>query len=145
MSSLRHLLLALLTACGLALASACTPSSPANNNNTSPTNSSPAVSNNANAAPVAAAGGRQEVKPPKPGKGNIEVTSKPAGAGVTLIATDESSASPPQTYGQTPTVIADLAPGEYRVQLAMKGYKTFSKDVKVKANETVKIITGLQK
>ena len=142
MSSPRHLLLASLIACGLAFTSACTTSSPANSNHTNQSNSSPAAASNANAA---AAAGQPAVKPPKPGKGNIEVTSKPAGAGVTLIPTDETSASPPQTYGQTPTVIADLAPGEYRVQLAMKGYKTFSKDVKVAANGVVKLNANLQK
>jgi len=145
MSSLRHLLLASLIVCSLILASACTTSSPSNSNNTNQTSSAPATSSNANPVPAPAVRSEPTVTPPKPGKGNIQITSKPAGAGVTLSATDETSASPPQTYGQTPTVIADLAPGEYRVQLAMKGYKMFSKDVKVAPNGVVKLNADLQK
>ena len=145
MSSKRHLLLASLTACSLALASACTTGLSVNGNNTNQAGPAPAASGNANPAPAPAVRGEPTVKPPKPGKGNIQVTSTPPGAGVTLIPTDETSASQPQVYGQTPIVIADLAPGEYRVQLAMKGYKNFSKDVKVTANSIIKITGNMQK
>lgn len=143
MSLQRRLLLASLIVCSLVIASACTKGSPTNGNNNQATNN-PAASNN----PVPAPAVRSEptVKPPKPGKGNIQITSTPSGAGVTLVPSDDSGASPPQAYGQTPTTIADLAPGTYRVQVTLNGYKTFSKDdVKVTANGTVKINAALQK
>jgi hypothetical protein len=143
MSSLRHLLLASLIACSLVFASACTKSSPANNNSNQ-TNSSP-VANTPNPVPMPAVRGEATVKPPKPGKGNIQVMSMPSGAGVTLLPTDESGASAPQTYGRTPVTIADLAPGTYTVQVALSGYKTFVKDMKVTPNSTLKVNAALKK
>jgi hypothetical protein len=141
MSFQRRLMLASLIVCGLVIASACRKGLPTNGNNNQATNNSTASNN---PVPGPAVRGEPTIKPPKPGKGNIQVTSTPSGAGVTLIPTDESSASPPQAYGQTPTTIADLAPGTYRVQVAIKG-KTVSKDVKVTANGTVKVNAELQR
>jgi hypothetical protein len=142
MLSRRRLMLSSLIVCGLVIASACTKGSPANSNNNQ-ANNNPAASSN----PVPAPAVRSEptIKPPKPGKGNIQITSTPSGAGVTLVPSDDSGASLPQAYGQTPTTIADLAPGTYTVQMALTGHKTFTKDVKVTANSTVKINAALQK
>lgn len=77
--------------------------------------------------------------------GSIEITSKPPGARVLLIATDESGASEPQPRGATPTTITNLSPGTYTVHLELTGYKYFQQKVEVKENSTAKVTAILRK
>src|SRR5438067_1874963 len=93
---------------------------------------------NANAANANAANANAAAKS-KPGTGTLEIASTPPGAGITLIPTAEDSAGTPQAYGATPATINDLAPGKYDVQLSKPGYKSFQKEVTVKAGGTAKI------
>jgi hypothetical protein len=77
--------------------------------------------------------------------GTLEITSKPPGARVLLIATDEGGASEPQPRGVTPTTITHLSPGKYTVDLELTGYKYFQKKVEVKEDQTVKVTAVLSK
>ncbi|MGA9768131.1 MAG: PEGA domain-containing protein [Blastocatellia bacterium] len=115
---------------------ACSPSSPASNNQTN-TNTNPAQSKpaNGNAAP----------KAPQANTGVIEVTSVPPGAGVTLIPTSEDGAGVPRSYGLTPATITDLAPGKYTVNIQKVGFGYAQKEVQVAANKTVKVSLPLRK
>src|SRR6185436_12529702 len=70
------------------------------------------------------------------GTGSIQVASAPPGARILLIPVDEGGASVPQSRGVTPTTITGLSPGKYAVGLEMPGYKSFQKEVVVKANST---------
>ena len=71
--------------------------------------------------------------------------SFPDGAGITLLATTEDSAAPPQSYGATPATINDLKPGKYTVQLSKPGYKNFQQEIEVKADSTARVKARLQK
>jgi hypothetical protein len=77
--------------------------------------------------------------------GSIEVTSKPPGARVLLIVTDESGASEPQPRGATPTTITNLSPGTYTIHVELTGYKYFQQKVEVKENSTARISAVLKK
>lgn len=81
----------------------------------------------------------------KPGTGSIEITSVPAGAGITVMPTGEDSDGEPRAYGPTPATINDLAPGKYAVILHQTGYKEFRREVEVKADSVVKVTAALKK
>jgi hypothetical protein len=111
---------------------ACSPSSNSNTSTGNANGAKPVTANtntaNANAAPKS-----------KPGTGSIEIVSLPAGAGVTLVPTTDTSAGTPQSYGATPATISDLAPGKYTVSLSKPGYKSFQKEVEVKPDATARV------
>ncbi|HJQ23406.1 MAG TPA: PEGA domain-containing protein [Blastocatellia bacterium] len=107
---------------------------PAANTNTGNANVANANAANANAAAKS-----------KPGTGTLEIASTPPGAGITLIPTAEDSAGTPQAYGATPATINDLAPGKYDIQLSKPGYKSFQKEVTVKAGAATKVTATLKK
>ena len=111
---MRHtprVLILLLAVVNVALLIACTTPPTANNNQ-------PAA--NANTAPPASS----QAKPQQPDTsttGSIEVTTVPPGARVLLIATDNETASEPQSKGSTPTTITGVRPGKYTVDLEKTG------------------------
>ena len=78
------------------------------------------------------------------GTGSIEVASAPPGARVLLIPVDESGASQPQVRGVTPTTITGLSPGKYAVELEKPGYKSYQKEVVVKADITTNVKAKLR-
>lgn len=121
---------------------ACSPTSNSNTATGNANTTKPAA--NVNATNASAANTNAAPRS-KPGTGTLEVTSTPPGAGITLSATTEDSASLPQAYGATPAMINDLAPGKYMVQVSKPGYKRFQKEIDVKAGGTVKINATLQK
>ena len=79
------------------------------------------------------------------GTGSILVASGPPGARILLIPIDEGGASVPQSRGVTPATITGLSPGKYAVGLEMPGYKSFQKEVVVKANSTETVKAKLRK
>lgn len=80
-----------------------------------------------------------------PTVGSLAITSKPEGASILLMLTDEGGASPPQSYGATPSTLKNLSPGKYTVHLELSGYKAFQKEVEVKAGEIATVNATLQK
>ena len=66
--------------------------------------------------------------------GGLSVDSRPSGAAVTINGT---------ARGTTPLAIDDLAPGEYRILLAMPGYRNFATTVRVVAGERVRAAASL--
>ena len=76
--------------------------------------------------------------------GTIEATSVPPGAQVILIEMTEAGAGDPKPRGVTPTKIT-IPPGKYTVHFEKTGYRFFQKEIKVKANETVKVAASLRK
>ncbi|HEY9231584.1 MAG TPA: PEGA domain-containing protein [Blastocatellia bacterium] len=126
---------------------ACSPAAThnaANGNRNAARPAANANAGNANVANANAANANAAAKS-KPGTGTLEIASTPPGAGITLIPTAEDSAGTPQAYGATPATINDLAPGKYDVQLSKPGYKSFQKEVTVKAGGTAKINATLKK
>ena len=124
--------------------------SPAANHNAASNNGNaarPAANANAGNANVANANtaNLNAAAKSKPGTGTLEITSTPPGAGITLIPTAEDSAGTPQAYGATPATINDLAPGKYDIQLSKPGYKSFQKEVTVKAGAATKVNATLKK
>jgi len=107
----------------------CQSKGPAANQNSTPSTTQP--------SPVAA--------PAKAEFGNIEVTSKPSGARVLVIAIEETGASEPQPRGVTPTTITRLSPGKYTVDVEYPGYRYYQQTVEVKADATVKVNAALRK
>ncbi len=69
--------------------------------------------------------------PVSPQMGRLTINSTPAGAAVLLNDKD--------TGRTTPAMLANLAPGSYRVQLRMEGYNEFSGNVEVKDNRPVPV------
>jgi hypothetical protein len=128
-------LIKMLLGVSLAVATACTATSPTksteSNANLGATQSN--VSKNATG------------KKPDKTTGAIEVTSVPPGARVLLVPTDEAGAGEPQSKGLTPTTIEGLEPGKYTVDLEMPGYKFFQKEVVVKAGAATKVTATLKK
>ncbi len=86
----------------------------------------------------AAAGRSGETSPelarPRASVGGLSVDSRPSGATVTINGT---------ARGTTPLAIDDLAPGEYRIRLAMPGYRNFATTVRVVAGERVRAAASL--
>ena len=66
--------------------------------------------------------------------GSLNVDSRPGGAAVTING---------KPSGNTPLTITDLPPGEYRILMAMPGYRTFSTTVRVVAGERVRAAASL--
>jgi hypothetical protein len=102
---------------------------PSANANIAPTNSSPT----------------KPAQPDDKTTGSIEVTSVPPGARILLIATDEDTASEPQSKGLTPNTITGVRPGKYTVDLEKQGYRFFQKEITVKRGAAVKIAATLRK
>lgn len=73
-------------------------------------------------------------KPAAATTGALAVESRPVGASITLNG---------QPRGKTPSLITGLAPGEYRIQLAMPGYRNFTTTVRVVAGERVRAAASL--
>ena len=112
------------------------PATPARNSNAAqgaPASSAPSSSTQGS-TPAAA-----------PTTGGIKIASTPDGATILLMATDESGASAPEPRGTTPTTLTDLSPGKYAVHLELKGYKSFQKEVEVKAGEVVPVVARMQR
>lgn len=126
----------LLLGVSVAIQMACATAPPANTNQ-------PSV--NANTAPSNSSQAKPAQQPDKSASGSIEVTSAPAGARVVLIATDEDTASEPQSKGVTPTTITGVKPGKYTIDLERPGYRFFQRSVEVKAGKTLKINATLKK
>lgn len=118
---------------------------------------SPPAEENRNADPAARSQPQNDPSKPKvanegtpasqqsEGTGDIEVKSDPPGAQVILIEEDDAGANPPKPRGVTPTTITGLAAGKYTVHLERPGYTYFQKNVKVVANQTVKVNARLKK
>jgi serine/threonine protein kinase len=66
--------------------------------------------------------------------GALAVESRPSGATVTINGTPS---------GETPLVLEALAPGEYRVTIALAGYQPFTTTVRVVAGERVRAAASL--
>ena len=66
--------------------------------------------------------------------GTLSVDSRPVGAAVTINGTSR---------GTTPLMLDDLAPGEYRILMAMPGYRNFTTTVRVVAGERVRAAASL--
>jgi uncharacterized membrane protein len=109
----------------VAIQIACATPPPANTNQPS-VNANTAPSNSSQAKPAQSDNSTT---------GSIEVTSVPPGARVLLIATDDDSASEPQSKGSTPTTITGVKPGKYTVDLEKSGYRFFQRNVEVKAGK----------
>ena len=71
---------------------------------------------------------------PAASTGSLSVDSRPSGATVTINGT---------ARGTTPLSIDDLAPGEYRIVMAMPGYRNFTTTVRVVAGERVRAAASL--
>lgn len=136
MTQTSRILIIIVLGLGSAAHIACATAPPANTNQ-------PSV--NANAAPSNSSQAKPPQQPDSSTTGSIEVTSVPPGARVLLIATDEDTASEPQSKGSTPTTISGVRPGKYTVDLEKQGYRFFQKDVTVKKGSTVKISATLKK
>lgn len=80
--------------------------------------------------------GRSGEISPKPAAttGALSIDSRPGGAAVTINGTPS---------GTTPLLINDLAPGEYRILMAMPGYRNFATTVRVVAGERVRAAASL--
>ena len=117
----------------VAIAAGCSgPADPARNNNAA--QGSPPPSPPSPPTPAA-----------PPTTGGIKIASTPGGASILLMATDESGASAPEPRGTTPITLTDLSPGKYAVHLELKGYKSFQKEVEVKAGEVVPVVARMQR
>jgi hypothetical protein len=81
------------------------------------------------ARPRASEGG-----PASTSTGTLAVESRPAGAAVTING---------RPSGSTPLSLDDLAPGEYRIGLALKGYQPFLTTVRVVAGERTRAAASL--
>lgn len=66
--------------------------------------------------------------------GALNIDSRPSGAAVTINGTPS---------GTTPLTLNDLAPGEYRILMAMPGYRNFATTVRVVAGERVRAAASL--
>jgi hypothetical protein len=66
--------------------------------------------------------------------GSLTVDSRPTGATVTINGKES---------GTTPVTMNDLAPGEYRVMMTMKGYRNFATTVRVVAGEHARAAASL--
>ena len=128
----RVLTFAILIAFASIAAGCSEPANPARNSNAA--QGAPASSSPSSSTPAAA-----------PTTGGIKIASTPGGATILLMATDESGASAPQPRGTTPTTLTDLSPGKYAVHLELKGYKSFQKEVEVKAGEVVPVVARMQR
>ncbi len=64
----------------------------------------------------------------------LTIDSRPSGAAVTING---------KPSGNTPLTINDLAPGEYRILMAMPGYRNFTTTVRVVAGERVRAAASL--
>jgi hypothetical protein len=71
---------------------------------------------------------------PAASTGALLVDSRPAGASVTING---------KPSGTTPLTINDLAPGEYRIVMALPGYRDFTTIVQVVAGERVRAAASL--
>ena len=60
--------------------------------------------------------------------------SRPAGAAVTING---------KPGGTTPLTVNDLAPGEYRIEMTMPGYRNFTTTVRVVAGERARAAASL--
>lgn len=102
------------------------------------TNSRPARTLDVRLAPEAAAAPRPAASSAtaKPGAttGGLTVDSRPVGAAVTING---------KPSGNTPLAINDLAPGEYRILMAMPGYRNFATTVRVVAGERARAAASL--
>lgn len=120
---------------------ACAQVKPAGNANSTASNANqPASNSNASQAKPANAAGTAAS-----GTGSIQVASAPPGARILLIPVDESGVSEPQMRGATPATITGLSPGKYAVELEKAGYKSFQKEIEVKADSTVTVKAKLRK
>jgi hypothetical protein len=68
------------------------------------------------------------------GTGTLVVESRPTGASVTIDG---------RPRGNTPIAITDLAPGDHRVVMSMKGFVNFTTTVRVVAGERVRAAASL--
>jgi len=66
--------------------------------------------------------------------GGLTVDSRPVGAAVTING---------RASGNTPLTINDLAPGDYRIVMAMPGYRNFATTVRVVAGERARAAASL--
>jgi hypothetical protein len=136
MKQTQGVLIVLILGVSLAIQMACATPPPANTNQ-------PSV--NANATPSNSSQTKPTLQPDKSTTGTIEVSSVPPGARVLLIATDDDTASEPQSKGSTPTTITGVRPGKYTVDLEKPGYRFSQKEVVVKKGGTTKVTATLRK
>jgi hypothetical protein len=136
MTHTSRVLITLLLGVSSAVHMACATAPPANTNQ---------PSLNANAAPSNSSQAKPALQPADSTTGSIEVTSVPPGARVLLIATDDDTASEPQSKGSTPTTITGVRPGKYTIDLERPGYRFFQRSVEVRAGKTLTINATLKK
>lgn len=101
-------------------------------------------SSNANQPNANASQSKSAAKSNQGSTGSIEVDTRPPGATVLLVPTDEGGAGEPQSKGLTPTTITDLQPGKYTVHMEKPGHKFAQKEVEVKAGETARVSAALR-
>jgi hypothetical protein len=138
----RFIISSTLALCLLALAT-CKPATPANSNNQGNRNQNAQANLN---QPSNTNAPRVESKPPAPGPGtaNIEIASNPPGADVILVPMNEDGASPPKSYGRTPTTV-NVPVGTYMVNLEKSGYNYFQRKVEAKNGKTERVKATLKK
>jgi hypothetical protein len=66
--------------------------------------------------------------------GSLAIDSRPSGAAVAING---------KPSGTTPMTINDLAPGEYRIVMSMKGYRSLATTVRVVAGERARAAASL--
>lgn len=103
------------------------------------TSARPARSLDVHLAAEAVAAPARPSPPATPGKpalttGSLTIDSRPSGAAVTING---------RASGTTPLTINDLPPGEYRILMAMPGYRNFATTVRVVAGERVRAAASL--
>lgn len=86
------------------------------------------------ARPAARQGGPATPGKPAAATGAVNIDSRPAGAAVTING---------KPSGNTPLTIDDLSPGDYRILMAMPGYRDFATTVRVVAGERVRAAASL--
>jgi hypothetical protein len=99
----------------------------------------PARSLDVRLAPQAAAAAPRPSTPATLGRpasttGSLVVDSRPSGASVSING---------RPRGTTPLTIDDLAPGEYRVEMSLTGYRNLVTTVRVVAGERVRAAASL--
>ncbi|MEK6287172.1 MAG: PEGA domain-containing protein [Acidobacteriota bacterium] len=132
-----HIRILFFLAGSCAFAIACTSPAPTNSNQGNG-NANRAQSN---APQTNSSADKPTQQPDQTTTGTIEISSVPTGARIVLVPTDAE----PRPKGSTPSTITGLEPGKYTVDLEKAGYKSFQKDVEVKAGRAVKISATLKK
>jgi hypothetical protein len=82
----------------------------------------------------------EDTPPPPPARGILKVQSQP---GEAQVYVNDEPKGPTNTSGELR--LSDLAPGSYRVRVALPGYKTWENTLSVTAGESVTAFVTLEK